>query len=144
MFKKEKKSFPKTSDLETIIGPSVKVRGRLIGQGNVQIEGVINGGLEAAGDIKIGEKAKVQAEIKGRNIFVAGVIKGGIKAKEKVVLKSTAKVIGDIETKSISIEEGAFFQGKCLMNPEEKESQIPSKKQNTKINKENKNSPAQK
>lgn len=113
-----KEKYSENHELETIIGPSVKVKGNFNGQGNVRIEGSINGTLNTKGDIKIGDKANIQANLRAKNVFVSGKVKGTIKADEKIMLTPTAKVIGDIETKSLAIENGAIFTGKCVMTEE--------------------------
>lgn len=102
--------------LETIIGPSVKVKGNFNSLGNVKVEGTLNGNLTTTGNVGIGSDAKIKANIIAREIQVSGSFDGTIKATEKLILTSTAKVIGDIETKTLIIEDGAFFSGKCIMN----------------------------
>jgi len=107
----------KNQELETIIGPSVKIKGNFSSNGNIQIEGTLSGSLETSGDIKVGQEAKIQANIIAGNILVAGQITGTIKATN-VVLTASAKITGDIETKALTIEEGATFNGKCAMGEE--------------------------
>jgi cytoskeletal protein CcmA (bactofilin family) len=103
-------------ELETIIGPSVKVKGNFNSQGNVKIEGSLNGTLDTTGNVKIGTDAIIKASVNAREIHVAGNVDGTLRATEKLILTSTAKVVGDIETKTLAIEDGAFFSGKCTMN----------------------------
>ncbi len=120
MFKKFNYIQKELSKKETIIGSLLKVEGNFIGEGNVIIEGEIKGSLETKNDIRIGEKARVRANIKAENVFVNGEIRGNIKAQGKVELTKGAKVLGDIETKILSLNEGAIFNGKCLMLEESK------------------------
>ncbi|MFA7662428.1 MAG: polymer-forming cytoskeletal protein [Patescibacteria group bacterium] len=102
-------------ELETIIGPSVNVKGNFTSQGNLKIEGSLNGTIDTMGDVRIGTDAKIKANINAREIHISGTVDGIIKATEKITLTSTAKVTGDIETKNLAIEDGAFFSGKCIM-----------------------------
>lgn len=120
MFKKFNYIQKELSKKETIIGSLLKVEGNFIGEGNVIIEGEIKGSLETKNDIRIGEKARVRANIKAENVFVNGEVRGNIKAQGKVELTKGAKVLGDIETKILSLNEGAIFNGKCLMLEESK------------------------
>lgn len=120
MFKKFNYIQKELSKKETIIGSLLKVEGNFIGEGNVIIEGEIKGSLETKNDIRIGEKARVRANIKAENVFVNGEVRGNIKAQGKVELTKGAKVLGDIETKILSLSEGAIFNGKCLMLEESK------------------------
>ena len=105
----------KQHDTETIIGPSVKVEGNFCSDGNVIVEGTVQGSLKTNHDLKIGPTAKIKAEVEANNLFLAGEIKGNVKVKEKMELKSTAKIMGNLETKILSVEEGAIINGKCAM-----------------------------
>lgn len=105
----------KGDGLETIIGPSVKVKGNFNSQGNVKIEGALEGSLNTTGDVKIGSGAKIKANVTARKLHISGKVEGTIKATEKLILTSTAVINGDIETQSLAIEEGAFVNGKCTM-----------------------------
>jgi len=102
-------------ETETIIGPSVKVEGNFRGEGNVVVDGIVQGSLKTNHDLKVGPKAKIKAEVGANNLFLAGEIKGNIKIKEKTQLTSTAKIFGNLETKTLSVEEGAILNGKCIM-----------------------------
>jgi len=108
-----------TNETETIIGSSVRVEGNFKSDGNISIDGVVQGSLKTNHDLKIGPSAKIKAEVETNNLFLAGEIKGNIKVKEKTQLKSTAKILGNLETKILSVEEGAVINGKCLMLPEQ-------------------------
>ena len=123
MFKQE----VNTKEVETIIGPSVKVEGNFAGEGNVIVEGILKGTLKTKQNLKVGSGAKISANIQAQNAIIAGEVKGNIKVGEKIELKSTAKIFGDIDCKTLAIENGALFQGKCSMVPEEHK-QVPEEK----------------
>ncbi len=121
MFEKEtQKTSPR--DIETIIGPSVKVEGNFVGTGNVVVEGSVQGMLKTQQNLRIGKDAKVKADIQATNLYVAGEVRGNVKVSEKTELASTAKIIGNLETKALSVETGALLNGKCQMITEPKES----------------------
>lgn len=86
---------------------------------NLRINGKFEGNLNTKGNLIIGKDAEVNAEIIGENIIVAGKVKGKIKATKILSLSSTAEVLADLETPKVTIEEGAFFNGKCKM-PQDK------------------------
>lgn len=118
MFNKETSGRNSSQETETIIGPSVKVEGDFVGDGNVTVEGCVSGTLKTKQDLQVNEGATIKANIEAQNVVVAGNIKGNLKVSEKIELKSSAKVNGDIVTKIISIEGGAVFNGKCLSGEE--------------------------
>ena len=85
---------------------------------NLKINGKFEGTLKAAGNLIIGEKATVFADIEGENIIISGLVKGKIKSTSLVTLTNQAIVYADIEAPKISIQEGAVFNGSCRMYTE--------------------------
>lgn len=101
--------------IETIIGPSVKVEGDFKGDGDLVIEGMLIGNLQTKNNLKIGQNAVVEAEVKANNAFISGKVKGNINVKGKVEITATAVILGDIKAQIISIESGALVQGRLIM-----------------------------
>ena len=120
MFNKQE-TRKKFKEVETIIGPSIKVKGNFNGQGNIVVEGILEGSLKTKGDIFIGDKAKISANIDAREVRISGEVKGNIKVKKYIEMAASAKIFGDIECSSLSIEQGAILNGKCTMMIEGKE-----------------------
>lgn len=121
MFNRETKS-EKFKNAETIIGASIKVKGNFHGQGNILIEGNLEGSLKTNANIFIGEKARVVASVEAKDLVVNGEIKGNVVAKNFLSLGSTAKIHGDILYKEISMEKGAIINGQLLVNTEDEKS----------------------
>lgn len=115
MFKQQEKQEV-FKEVETIIGPSIKVKGNFVGQGNIVVEGILEGGLKTAGNVFIGEKSKVLANIEANDAIIGGDVTGNITVKGNMVITKSAKILGDIDCKSLSIEEGAVINGKCTMS----------------------------
>lgn len=103
-------------EMETIIGPSVKVDGNFHGEGNVTVEGVVQGTLKTNHDLTVGNSAKIKAEVEANNLYLSGEIRGNVKVTERAQLTSSARIFGNIETKLLSVEEGAVISGKLAMN----------------------------
>lgn len=117
MFKKSEEEI-QGGEVETIIGPSVKVEGDFHGEGSIVVEGQVVGVLKTNQNLRVGTNAKIKADIEAANILLAGEVVGNLRIKEKTELKNTAKVTGDITTKIISIETGAILNGKCASGQE--------------------------
>lgn len=100
---------------ETIIGPSVKVEGNFVGSGNVVVEGVVNGSIKTTKDLRIGNAAKVKADVEAGNIIIAGEIHGNVKANGRLELAATGKIFGNVETAMLTVAQGAILNGKCMM-----------------------------
>jgi cytoskeletal protein CcmA (bactofilin family) len=108
-------------EVETIIGPSIKVKGNFNGQGNIVVEGILEGSLKTNGDVFIGDRAKISASIEAKEARIGGEVSGNIKIKKHAEIVASAKIFGDIECSSMSVERGAIFNGKCVMIAEGKE-----------------------
>lgn len=101
---------------ETVIGPSVKVKGDFHGMGNIIVEGILIGTLKTSGNLTVGNKAKITANIEAKEATVAGEVKGNVRVKGYLEIVASAKIFGDIEASILSIEKGALINGKCVMN----------------------------
>jgi len=82
---------------------------------HLRINGRFEGTLEAQGVLEIGEEATVEATITAEDILIFGKVRGDIVATKRVALRSHAVLDGNIKTPTLTIEEGALFQGRCAM-----------------------------
>jgi len=70
------------------------------------------------GEVIVGNTGSVKANVKVKNAIVEGQIDGNIIASERVELRKKAKLIGDLKAKTVVIDEGVVFIGKCNVHPE--------------------------
>jgi len=112
-----KREAPVPETIETLIGPTANFVGDLKSEGGVRIEGVLEGSLETAGNLVVGEKARIVADITAHNVSVAGTIQGDITANRVEVL-SSGKVWGNVTVNSFLLDEGGFIQGEIRMQGE--------------------------
>lgn len=115
MFKKES-GLSNFNEAETIIGESVQVKGNFESNGNIVINGILNGEIKTKGSILVGDKAKISANISAEEISVRGQITGNLKINGYIAIGSSAKIFGDIECSQISVEKGAEINGKVILN----------------------------
>jgi len=106
----------KEGQIETIIGVSVKVEGDFKSDGDVLVQGIVNGSLKTKGNLKVEEGAKIKANVEAANANVRGEITGNITIKGSLELGESANVAGDIITKILSIEPGAVLHGNCSVS----------------------------
>lgn len=96
---------------KNILSADVTVTGAIKFQGEMEIDGKIDGEIETTGSLIIREHARVKAQIKTGAIVVYGKIHGNIVASERVELRRSAEVIGDIKAAVLTVEAGAVFVG---------------------------------
>lgn len=73
----------------------------------------IDGNLEAAGSVKIGQGSVVVGNISAMSAVIAGAVKGDIDIHGPVIIDASAVIVGDIKSKSVQINNGATIEGRC-------------------------------
>ena len=86
--------------------------GNISGGGDLQIDGAIKGDVRV-GRLIIGETGAVEGAVSADYVEVRGRIVGNVSGKQ-VKLIATAYVDGDITAEQLSIDIGAYFQGRVL------------------------------
>jgi len=118
MFGNKDKSFENIKDAETVIGPSIKVKGNFHGKGSIIIDGYLEGSIKTDSSLLIGEKAKVKANVKAKEAVINGTVDGNVNIDKSLSLGKTASVKGDVVCLEISIEKGAKINGNFAMHSE--------------------------
>lgn len=104
---------------ETIIAAGVQLEGDFTSQGNVLIEGAVQGSLRTERDLRVGENAVITADVKAANAVVAGEVRGNVIISGKLELETSARVFGDIKTGVLVVASGATMNGQIKMGAEE-------------------------
>lgn len=108
----------KQQQIPSIISTNLRIVGNLISEGDVQVDGVIEGDVRSR-TLTVSEGATVTGQIQAETVRIRGNTLGRIIAKN-VELGPTAKVVGDIVHTVISIESGAYLEGQCKHVEKEK------------------------
>jgi cytoskeletal protein CcmA (bactofilin family) len=112
MFSK-KTSFREVFD--TVVGENTNLEGNITSEGSVRIDGKVKGNINTSGDIFIGNEAHVIGNIVANNVQLSGTIEGNIQITGLLKILSTGRIYGDIQVENFVSDEGAVFQGKCMM-----------------------------
>lgn len=115
MFNKNSKSDTATTASINLIGNGTNITGDISSNGDVRIDGTLNGNITISGKLVIGVSGRIDGTVQCQNADISGEINGTIGVSDLLVLKASAKVIGDIVTGKISIEPNAVFTGTCKM-----------------------------
>ena len=99
----------------TIIAQGVRVEGDFTSQGDVQIEGEVQGHVATNGMLSVGPQARLTADVKAEQAVVAGSVEGNLTIGSHLDVKSTAKIVGDVSCETASIEPGATLNGKVVI-----------------------------
>lgn len=110
----------KTSRRQAMIGSTIKIKGEVTGEEDLEIDGSVEGTVDlASNQVTIGESGKVKADIKGKIVIVNGQVTGDITGGEKVIISKSGNVRGNIVTPRMTLEDGAVFKGSIDMDPSE-------------------------
>lgn len=101
----------RSASAPSIISADMAIQGSLSSNGDVQIDGRVEGDVRSPG-LVVGEKAEILGEIYAEDVTVRGKVMGRIRAR-KVLLAATSHVEGDILHEAFAVESGAFFEGNC-------------------------------
>ena len=103
------------SDRLNKILSGTEITGDIVSDSNLLIEGEIIGNVSCSGKVFIGTSGKIKGNLVCVNAEVDGAMDGELTIENLLVLHSTARIKGDIQTLKLTIEEGAYFEGACVM-----------------------------
>ena len=95
----------------TIISSDMRITGNITSEGEVQVDGVVDGDVRGA-KVSIGTSGHIAGAVSGERILVRGRVNGQIRA-QLVTLTRSAQVKGDIYHDTLSMESGAKLEGHC-------------------------------
>jgi cytoskeletal protein CcmA (bactofilin family) len=95
----------------TVIGRATRIRGRVTGGGDLEIQGFVDGEVAVGGDVTVAAPGIVGANVRGRRLLVRGVVKGDLVGDESVFLEQSARVVGDVRAPRVAIAPGALVRG---------------------------------
>jgi cytoskeletal protein CcmA (bactofilin family) len=99
------------------LGPGLKIKGEVVGDENLQIEGDVEGAIILPGKkLTVGRTGQLKCNIEAREVLVYGSIVGNLRVTEVVEIKKDGSVIGDIRAARVSIQDGAYFKGYINMD----------------------------
>lgn len=95
------------------ISAGTEVKGSLISQSDIRIDGVFEGDLIAGGKLVLGENAVIRGNVMCASADIWGKIEGDFTVGDTVTFKSSSSFTGQLKTIRICIEMGAVFSGTC-------------------------------
>ncbi|MDQ4120676.1 MAG: polymer-forming cytoskeletal protein [Acidobacteriota bacterium] len=106
----------KEGRLSGFVGSGTTLTGETTFKAVLRVDGHMTGRvMSETGTLIIGTGGQVDANITVAAAIIHGIVNGDIVATERVELGRTAKLVGNIQTPSLSIEQGAIFEGNCSM-----------------------------
>lgn len=99
----------------SVLGPTLKFKGELKADEDLLIQGQVEGTIHHSSSLTIGESGQIRADVTAEYIVVEGRVQGDLRGSKCVKVRESAKVKGNIISPSVSLVEGATFNGKVDM-----------------------------
>lgn len=96
----------------TGIPAGVRITGEVVAAEDLDIHGQVEGQITAPEhDVSVGKTGTVKAKVIARAVTVAGRLDGSVTASERVRILESATVTGHLHAPSLTLAEGALFNG---------------------------------
>lgn len=95
----------------TIISGDIRITGNVTSEGEVQVDGTVDGDVRGA-KVSVGASGHIAGAVTADRILVRGKVNGQIRA-QVVTLTRTSQVKGDVFHDTLSMEPGAKLEGHC-------------------------------
>lgn len=105
----------KSGELNGFLDRGATFKGELEFEDTMRIDGKFNGRIVSKNELIVGESATIEGDIHVGRVAISGTVIGKIVAAQRVEIHRNGKVYSDIDTPALIIEEGAIFQGNCVM-----------------------------
>ncbi len=104
----------------TVIGKGITVKGQVFGEEDVKIEGRVEGEIQLAKNLLVGQTGEIEADVEAENINIAGTVTGNLIAQNRVEIAASGTMLGDIKAPRVIVAEGAHFKGNVDMDTSRK------------------------
>ncbi len=109
-------SSPGSSGKLSFIGGEVTVTGNLSGQGDLHLDGAVEGDI-SCNTLILGQSGRVKGSVAAEKATLGGTVGGTVNARTLMIEKS-AKINGDLTYETITIETGAHVDGRLSKRAE--------------------------
>jgi cytoskeletal protein CcmA (bactofilin family) len=99
--------------LAGLIDMESEFKGDLTFKGSFRIEGTFKGTINSDSLLVVGERGKVEADIKVGQLVINGEIRGTLQASDRIEVHNKGRVFGTLLTPTLIVEEGAYLEATC-------------------------------
>jgi cytoskeletal protein CcmA (bactofilin family) len=99
--------------LAGLIDMESEFKGDLVFKGSFRIEGFFKGTITSDSLLVIGERGKVEADVKVGQLVINGEIRGHLQASDRIEIHNKGRVFGTVLTPRLIVEEGAHLEATC-------------------------------
>jgi cytoskeletal protein CcmA (bactofilin family) len=105
-----------STPVASTIGEELLVIGNVTSKGEIHVDGRVQGGIHCH-SLVLGENSQIEGSVVAQNVVIRGNLSGSVRAL-RIALHSGCHVEGDLFHHSLTIEQGAYFDGKSSCSDE--------------------------
>ena len=95
------------------VGSTTRIRGRVSGDGNLVVEGRVEGNVAIRGALSVADGGTIEGDvIEAESVSVAGTVEGEIRISGELHAAAGARVRGNVIGGAVTLDEGAQFDGR--------------------------------
>jgi cytoskeletal protein CcmA (bactofilin family) len=113
----EKQTAPESRRSSVVLGPRDRLIGQLFIEGDLHLDGTVEGEVSATGDVEIADEAHVKASVAGGDVSIHGHVNGAVTARKRLMVGRSGSLIGDVRVARLVVQDGATFSGNVSMGP---------------------------
>jgi cytoskeletal protein CcmA (bactofilin family) len=98
-----------------VLGPRDALVGSLSVEGDVHIEGSVEGELVATGEVNVHSTGTARARIEARDVVIDGAVDGSVVARDRVSIGESATLSGELQSSRLRVDEGATVNATIAM-----------------------------
>lgn len=115
--------------LRNHLAAGTTVKGDVITQGDIRIDGRVEGSLVSESKLVVGNTGVIVGDVKCATANVSGLLEGVVAVSEMLKVQATGKLSGEITYGKLSVEPGAELEGKLSITGKVKDISASGKKQ---------------
>lgn len=113
----------------SIVSAECYFQGTLSVQGSLRVDGKLEGSVDNARQVIVGEGGKITGDVTGHTVVCGGDIEGNVCAEMLEVL-AKASIKGDIRARKMIVEEGGRIEGMCNIGGAEESREEETEEEN--------------
>ncbi|MEM6645678.1 MAG: polymer-forming cytoskeletal protein [Bacteroidota bacterium] len=102
-------------DVLNLVGEGSTLDGSIASEQDLNVAGRVKGDITTKGRLVVTAAGQVEGNVKAQSATIAGTVTGTVHVKGTLSLRPTARLGADITTGSLTVDEGAQFEGTCTM-----------------------------
>lgn len=105
----------KGSDNNCLISKGTTINGDFRSAENIRLDGKVEGTLHCDNRLVVGQTGTITGDVQSQNAVISGKVEGNVQVDGTLQLTATARIKGDLQAKFLAVEEGAVYDGKCVV-----------------------------